>query len=100
MIYVGCVMRIRTMAALLEYVPRLSQNALRIHGMDTLPFNLYLYKYENVCVYVCVCVFVCLFVSVFLGHFETNWDSLWHKVAIYPRKCSNTKIYLIGAFII
>ena len=53
MIYVGCVMRIRTMAALLEYVPRLSQNALRIHGMDTLPFNLYLYKYENVC----VCVF-------------------------------------------
>ena len=46
--------------------------------------HLYLYKYEN------VCLFVCLFAHVFLGHFETDWETLWHKVSFCFRKCSKT----------
>ena len=40
-------------------------------------YNLYLYKYENVCL--SVCLSVCLFAHVFLGHFETDWDTLGTK---------------------
>ena len=46
--------------------------------------NLYLYKYEN------ICVFVCLFLTAFIGHLESDWDTLWHKAAIRPRMSSKT----------
>ena len=49
---------------------------------------LYLYKYEN------VCVFVCLSVHVLLGHFETDWETLWHKLAFCSWECSKTIIFL------
>ena len=39
--------------------------------IETRTANLYLYKYEN----------VCLSAHVFLGHFETDWETLWHKAA-------------------
>ena len=52
-----------------------------------IPFNLYLYKYEN------VCLSVCLFVTAFLGHFETDWDTLWHIVSFYPREGSKTIVF-------
>ena len=49
--------------------------------------NPYIYKYEN------VCLFVCVFVCVFLGHFECDWDTLWHKVAFWLRKGFKTIIF-------
>ena len=50
---------------------------------------LYLYKYEN------VCLFICLSVHVFLGHFETDRDSLWHKLFFSCFwECSKTIIYI------
>ena len=45
---------------------------------------LYIYKYEN------VCVFVCLWFRVFLGHLESDWDTLWHKCDLMPRNGSKT----------
>ena len=39
--------------------------------------NLYLYKYEN----------VCLSAHVFLGHFETDWATFWHKLAYCSWMC-------------
>ena len=43
-------------------------------GNDLSFINLYLYKYENICLSVClsICLSVCLFVHFFLGHFETD----------------------------
>ena len=54
------------------------------------PKNLYLYKYENVCLSVCLSV---------CSHLESDWDTLWHKCAFRSRNGSYTKIYLIEGFI-
>ena len=49
--------------------------------------NLYLYKYEN------VCVSVCLSVRVFLGHLESNLDTLCIKLPFRPEKVLNKNIF-------
>ena len=63
--------------------PVLYSNSRYIFGF-CFPGNLYLYKYEN------VCLSVCLFVHVFLGHFETDWETPWHEVSIWTRKETKT----------
>ena len=50
--------------------------------------QLYLYKYEN------VCLFVCLSVHVFLDHSETDSETLWHKLASCSLECSKTILFL------
>ena len=41
---------------------------------------------------------VCLWFRVFLGHLESYWDTLWHKCALWPRKCSKTILFKIYIF--
>ena len=53
----------------------------------------------KICSYIDTKKFVCLSVQRFLSQFEPDWDSVWHKVAIWSRECSNTKLFLIGGFI-
>ena len=52
--------------------------------------NVYLYKYDNVCLSVHVSV---------LGHFETDLETLWHKLASCSWECSKTIIFLQMLFL-
>ena len=56
---------------------------------------LYLYKYENVCLFVCLSV--CLFAHVFLGRFETDLDTLGTKFLLgVTRSPSGTRGRSLG----